>query len=345
MRSHEKIILGLFFADEDNLVFDHIRYSENFSDMKINDIKMLSYRFLGPVFLTAATSMGGTWEIEFIEASLTLQDTAIDEADVLQSFFTLNSSEQTQEGTTNLFALISTPYTEDVKLISDEISKYIHPSIIQSKIVNENLLGERFDFNRLINSELERGINLIEYSLGGSRKAYWEEEHKYYCVGLIEREIGQDKRVSNLYTFDKDDPLKKLYLNYIPSYYVMAILPDYYENLINETIKVYDKKGIYPNIRNIKLKYQDKRVIYLEGFTFEKNISKSYGVILVEQFEESKENKYLSDYKKNLRLILDRHKDIKESLNLINPHFTSERWGTISEKELNRIGLILDKSE
>ncbi|MFW9989831.1 MAG: hypothetical protein ACFFC3_14360 [Candidatus Odinarchaeota archaeon] len=345
MRSHEKIILGLFFADEDNLVFDHIRYSENFTDMEINDIKMLSYRFLGPVFLTAATSMGGNWKIEFIEASLTLQDIAIDEADVLQSFFTLNSSEETQEGTTNLFALISTPYTEDVKLISDEISKYIHPSIIQSKIVNENLLGERFDFNRLVNNELERGINLIEYSLGASRKAYWEEEHKYYCVGLIEREIGQDKRVSNLYTFDKDDPLRRLYLDYIPSYYVMAILPDYYENLIIETLQVYEKKGIHPNIRNIKLKYQNKRVIYLEEFRFENNISKSYGVILVQQSEESKENKYTSYYKKNLRLILDKQKDIKESLNLINPHFSSERWGTISDEELNRIGLILDKSD
>ncbi|MFX1364757.1 MAG: hypothetical protein ACFFCE_17530 [Promethearchaeota archaeon] len=345
MRSHEKIILGLFFADEDNLVFDHIRYSENFTDMKINDIKMFSYKFLGPVFLTAATTKGVNWKIEFIEASLALQDTAVDEADVLQSFFTLNSSEETKEGTTNLFALISTPYTEDVKLISDEISKYIHPSIIQSKTVNENLLGERFDFNKLINSELERGINLIEYSLGESRKAYWEEEQKYYCIGLIEREIGQDKRVSNLYTFDKDDPLKKVYLDYIPSYYIMAILPDYYENLINETLKVYEKKGIYPNIRNIKLKYQDKRVLYLEEFTLENDISKSYGVILVQQVEESNENKYLSYYKKNLRIILDKHKNIKESLNLINPHFTSERWGTISDEELNRIGLILDKSD
>ena len=56
MKSHENIILGLFFADEDNLVFDNIKYSDKFTDMKINDIKMLSYKFLGPVFLTAAIS-------------------------------------------------------------------------------------------------------------------------------------------------------------------------------------------------------------------------------------------------------------------------------------------------
>ena len=345
MKSHEKIILGLFFANEDNLVFDNIRFSENFTDMKINDIKMLSYKFLGPVFLTAATSEGANWRIEFIEASLSLRDSIIDEVDVLQSFFTLNSSMDTQEGTTNLFALISTPYTEDIKLISDEISKYIHPSINQSNIVNENLLGDRFDFNRMINIELERGINLIEYSLGASRKAYWKEEQRYYCVGLIERKTGENLRLSNLYTFDKDDPLRRIYLDYIPSYYVMSILPDYYEHLISETLQVYDKKGIYPNIRMIRLRYRDKKVVYLEEYLFENEISKSYGVILVQQYEESEENKKLSYYRKNLRLILDRNKDIKESLNLINSHLISERWGTISNEDLDKIGLLLDKSE
>ncbi|MCK4370653.1 MAG: hypothetical protein KAW03_06270, partial [Candidatus Lokiarchaeota archaeon] len=114
MKSHENIILGLFFADEDNLVFDNIKYSDNFTDMKINDIKMLSYKFLGPVFLTAATGIGENWQIEFIEASLSLRGANVDEVDVLQSFFTLNSSIETQDGASNLFALISTPYTEDV---------------------------------------------------------------------------------------------------------------------------------------------------------------------------------------------------------------------------------------
>ncbi len=345
MKSHENIILGLFFADEDNLVFDNIKYSDNFTDMKINDIKMLSYKFLGPVFLTAATSIGENWKIEFIEASLSLRGANVDEVDVLQSFFTLNSSIETQDGASNLFALISTPYTEDVKLLYDEISNFIHPSITQSKIVNENLLGSRFNFNRMINSELERGLNLIEYSLGASRKAYWEEGQKYYCVGLIERKTGENIRTSNLYTFNKDDPLRKLYLEYIPSYYVMSILPDYYEHLISETLEVYEKKGISPNIRVIKLRYKDKKVVYLEEYLFENEISKSFGVILVQQNEETEENRKLSYFKKNLRLILDRNKDIKDSLKLINPNFVSERWGTISNEDLDKIGLILDKND
>lgn len=338
----QDIILGLFYSNEDNLVFDNIKYSENFSDMKINDIKMLSYKFLGPVFLTAATSLGNSWKIEFIEASLSVRDTNVENVDVLQSFFTLNSSIEVQEGSTNLFALISTPYTEDIKLLYDEISNYIHPSIIQGKIVNENLLGSRFDFNRLINSELERGINLIEYSLGVSRKVYWEEEQRYYCVGLIERKNAEDLRISNLYTFDKDDTRRKVFLDYIPSYYVISILPDYYEHLISETLEVYDKKGVYPNIRMIILKYRDKKVVYLEEYILEYEIYKSYGVILVQQYEENEENKKLSYFKKNLRLILDKKRDLKESLELMNPHFKYERWGAISNDELEKIAEILD---
>jgi hypothetical protein len=238
--------------------------------------------------------------------------------------------------------LISTPFTEDVKLINDEISNYIHPSIIQGKIVNENLSGSRFDFNRLINSELHRGINLIEYSLGSSRKSYWTQEQRYCCIGLIERKNAEDLRISNLYTFDKDDPLRKLYLDYIPSYYVMSILPDYYEHLISETLDVYDKKGVYPNIRTIKLKYKDKKVLYLEEYIIEDDISKSYGVILVQQNEANSENKKLSYYKKNLRLLLDQHKELKEFLKVMNPHFKYERWGAITNEELDKIGLILD---
>ncbi|MFX0021422.1 MAG: hypothetical protein ACFE9S_03795 [Candidatus Hermodarchaeota archaeon] len=338
----QDIILGLFYADEDNLVFDNVKYADNFSDMKINDIKMLSYRFLGPVFLTAASGVGYNWKIEFIETSLSVRDTNLDNTDVLQSFFTLNSSVDTRLGTTNLFVLISTPFTEDVKLIYNKISNYIHPSIIQGKIVNENLSGSRFDFNRLINSELERGINLIEYSLGSSRKAYWEQEQRFYCVGLIERKNAEDTRISNLYTFDKDDPLRKMYLDDIPSYYVMSILPDYYEHLISETLEVYDKKGVYPNIRMITLKYKDKKVVYLEEYTIENDISKSYGVILVQKTDENEENKKLSYYKKNLRLLLDQHKDLKEFLKIMNPRFKYKRWGAISNEELDKIGLILD---
>lgn len=338
----KEIILGLFYADEDNLVFDNIKCSDDFSEEKRNELKMLSFRFLGPVFLTAASGIGNNWKIESIEASLSLRYSKAIEADVIQSFFTLNSSMDTLEGSTYLFALISTPFTEDIKLIYDEISKYVHPSIMQGKVVNENLLGSRFNFSRFIKAELYRGINLIEYSLGSSRKMYWEEGRRYYCVGLIERKNSEDIRDSNLYTFDKNDPLRKRYLDYIPSYYVMSILPDYYEHLISETLELYNKKGVYPSIRSINLCYEDKKVVYLEEFTLDNGILNSYGVILVQQNEVTETNKNLSYFKKKLRLILDSKKDLKEILRLINPHFKEERWGTILDEELNRIGEVLD---
>jgi len=343
--NEENIILSLFYASEDNLVYDNIKCSDDFDEEKRNDLKMLSFKFLGPVFLTAASGIGNNWKIEFIEAELILSDVNISEANVIQSFFTINSSIDTLEGTTNLFVLISTPFTEDIKFINDEISKYIHPSILQGKVVNENLLGNRFNFPRFIDSELSRGINLIEYSLGSSRKIYWEERQNYYCVGLIERKNAENLRLSNLYTFDKDDPLRKKYLSFIPSYYVMSILPDYYKHLINETLELYDKKGVYPSIRLIKLSYEDKKIVYLEESISENDIFKSYGVILVRLNQFTEDSKNISYFKKSLRFALERKKEVKEILSSVNPHFTEERWGTISDVELNKIGELLDNND
>ena len=342
--NEEELILGLFYADASNLVYDRIKFADKFSEEKRNELKMLSFKFLGPVFLTAASGIGNNWKIESIEASLSLLNSkAIGiEANVIQSFFTLNSSIDNSEGITNLFALISTPFTEDIKLIYDEISDYIHPSIVQGKIVNENLLGNRFNFSRFIESELFRGINLIEYSLGASRKMYWEEEQRYYCVGLIERKNSIDLRVSNLYTFDKDDPIRIIYLQFIPSYYVMSILPDYYEHLINETLELFGKIGVYPSIRSIKLSYKDKKIVYLEESIMKNDIKTSFGAILVHQQKPTGENKNLSYFKKKLRLMLESKKDLKEYLVTINQHFKDERWGAISDEELNKIGEILD---
>ena len=341
----EEIILGLFFADEDNLVFDNIKCSEDFSEERKNDLKMLSFRFLGPVFLTAATGLGKNWIIEFIEASLSLSDTGVYAADVIQSFFTLNSSMKTLDGNTNLFTLISTPFTEDIKLIQDEISEYIHPSILQGKIVNENLLGSRFNMDKFIQNELYRGLNLIEYSLGASRKSYWVERQQYYCVGVIERKNAEDLRVSNLYTFDKHNPLRKKYLDFIPSYYVMSILPDYYEHLISETLTLYNKKGVYPNISLIKLSNENKKVVYLEENILENSINKSYGVILVQQKGSTEENHNMSYYKKILRSILDRKRNLRDVIKTINPNFEDVRWGTILDEELSQIADILDNND
>ena len=338
----EELILGLFYADASNLVYDKIKFSETFSEERKNELKMLSFKFLGPVFLTAASGIGNNWKIESIEATLSLSETKGVKANIIQSFFTLNSAIDHSEGITNLFALISTPFTEDTKLIYNEISHYIHPSIMQGKIVNENLLGSRFNFSRFMESELFRGINLIEYSLGASRKMYWEEEQRYYCVGLIERQTSKDVRMSNLYTFDKDDPIRYQFLDFIPSYYVMSILPDYYEHLISETLGLFNKKGVHPSIRSIKLRCKDKKVVYLEETVSKNNIQTSFGVILVQRREIMDENKNLSYFKKKLRLILESNKDWKKYLTNINPHFKEERWGAISDEELNRIGDVLD---
>ena len=341
----EEIILGLFFADEDNLVFENIKYSENFSEEKKNELKMLSFKFLGPVFLTAASGIGNNWKIELIDSSLSLSDTDVYKAAIIQSFFTLNSSIRTLDGNTNLFTLISTPFTEDIKLIHNEISKYIHPSILQGKIVNENLLGSRFNVNKFIQHELDRGLNLIEYSLGASRKVYWEERQQYYCVGVIERKNAVDLRISNLYTFDKSDPLRKNYLDFIPSFYVMSILPDYYEHLISETLDLYNKRGVSPKIRLIKLSYENKKVLYIEEFILENSIFKSYGVISVQKSQGPEEIHNLSYYRKILRSILDRRKNLRDVIKTINPNFEDVRWGAILDNELNQIAEILDDKD
>ena len=143
-------------------------------------------------------------------------------------------------------------------------------------------------------------MNLIEYSLGSSRKMYWEEQQKYYWVGLIERKNAEDLKISNLYTIRLNDPMRNQLLDHFPSYYVMSVLPDYYENLIDETLKIFEKTGIFSNIRQIILKLKDKKVIYLEEFLVDSsNITKSYGAILIPAVDTFQDAKNLSFYKKN----------------------------------------------
>ena len=79
------------------------------------------------------------------------------ETDVIQSFFNLNSSMETKEGIlTNLFALIGSPYTEDIKDIYGRMVDYIHPSINQGKIINEKLKTEGYRFDKFIMDEFNR---------------------------------------------------------------------------------------------------------------------------------------------------------------------------------------------
>jgi len=276
------VILGLFFADENEMVYDKIKMSEDLTEERENNLKMLSFKYLGPVFLTEMCNKGNPWNIDLVESALILQHQGSYNEKMFQSFFNINASNESEDGTTNLSALIASPYTEDIKEITDELCEYILPAMTQGKIVEENFLGSKFKYSKFIQKELTRGLNLIEYSLGSSRKVYWEEQHNYYCVGLIERTVSKYYKASNLFTFDKDNLLRKKSLEFIPSYYIMAILPDYYEKLIDETLKLFNVTTIYPNIRLIKLHSHEKKVIYLEEYVVEKNVKKSYGVILIE---------------------------------------------------------------
>ena len=336
-------ILGLFFADKDNLIYDDIKFSGTLSEESKNQLNMLSYKFLGPVFLTAASSNGDTWRIDKIESSLSHYQGKI--TDFLQSFFSLNSSIKSEEGVSNLFTLIGSPHTEDIKDIYNILTKYVHPSMIQGKIVNEDLLGNRFNFHKFIKLELVRGLNLIDYSLGSSRKVYWEEQHNYSCVGLIERIITEEKKKANLYTYDEVNPLRKVALDFIPSYYVMVVLPDYYENLIAETLKIFNKTSVIADIRLIDLSNQNKKVIYLEEFLVENKTKRSYGVILVQDNDALSNPNKFSYYRKNLRLLLDGNKELNEFLKVFNEGFNSKKWETQTDEALSKIGAILDNSK
>ncbi|MFX1392729.1 MAG: hypothetical protein ACFFAH_04060 [Promethearchaeota archaeon] len=340
-----EFILGLFFSDENNLVFDNIKFSDGLSQDTESNLKMISYKFLGPLFLTSANSSGTKWKIEFIESSLSLLQGRTLDVDIIQSFFNINSTIESEEGLpTHLSAMIGSPHTEDTKLLFDKLVEYIHPSIIQGRIVNESLLGGDFIYKNFIKEELERGLNLLQFSLGSARKMYWEEQQKYYCVAVIERIIEKNSKSSYLYTFYKDDLIRKQFLSYIPSYYIMAILPDYYENLIHETLKLFNMTSIYPNVRTIRVSHEEKQAIYIEEHLVEDGFKKSWGVILIPENEFTDECNNLAFYKRNLRAILDVHKDPIEIIRKINPQISFEKYSTSSEKGLNEITEYFDNA-
>ncbi len=335
-------ILGLFFANEDEMVYDKIKISEDLTEERENNLKMLSFKYLGPIFLTEMCNKGNPWNIDFIESALILQNQGLYNEKKFQSFFNINASNEGEDGMANLSALIASPYTEDIKEIAGGLCDYILPAIIQGKIVEENFLGSKFKYSKFIQKELTRGLNLIDYSLGSSRKVHWEEQHNYYCVGLIERIVSKYYKASNLFTFDKDNMLRKKCLEFIPSYYVMAILPDYYEKLIDETLNLFNVTTIYPNISLIKLHSHEKKVIYLEEYVVDKNIKKSYGAILIEDTEGFDNLNKISFYKKNLRLMVDGNKDISDIMLKINPNFGFKKWDTLSNESLNDLEANLD---
>ncbi|MFX1298744.1 MAG: hypothetical protein ACFFD2_28275, partial [Promethearchaeota archaeon] len=169
-----------------------------------------------------------------------------------------------------------------------------------------------------------------------------EEQINYYCVGLIERTSSRDNNSSFLYTFDKDEPLRKKYLSSIPSFYVMAILPDFYENLVQETLELFEITNYYANIRFINLSDNEKKVVYFEEFQEFRGKKRSLGLILVQAEKRSPDSNKFSTYRKELRQALDTNKNVEEFMGKVNPHFSIQKWGNNNEKDLDQIHLILD---
>ncbi|MHA2184848.1 MAG: hypothetical protein ACXAAI_07590 [Promethearchaeota archaeon] len=337
------LLLGLFFSSEDNIVYEKFKLSKKLSEENIKQINKLPMRFLGPLFMALAYDTERKWNINFIESTLSSNLEQIDGRSFMESFLCLNSSVDAEGGMTYLFGFIGSPYTEDPKLLYEKLKKYIHQSIIQGKCIGQKTYGVEFNYNKFINGELGRGVNLIKQSLGSPRRLYPEEKKKYCSVGLIKRKRIEGVVESNLYTFDTDDPLRIKYLKSIPSYYLMAILPNYFEARIVETLKLFEKTDIFPNIRRIKLSSSNNDVLYLEEFLIENQIRTSYGLILIPTNNEVSECYEISFYKKKLRLILDKKKNFEEAVIEINSRINPfDKWGTDSEENLRNIRDLLD---
>jgi hypothetical protein len=339
-----EFLLGLFFSDENTLVYDNIKLSYGLTKEAIHELKTISLKFLGPLFLTRNLYNQKRWKIDYIETSLTPQLGKNNDDTFMQSFTCLNSSKKTAGYITNLFTFIGSPYTEDLTMIYERLDKYIHPCIIQGKLIAQNIYGTDFDFNALVEDEIKRGTNLIEHTLGSPRKIYWEEKIAYSTIAVIKRTKKDGILESNLYTFDLDDPLRKETLDHIPSYYFMAILPDYYEKRMNDTLRLFRKDRLYSNIVKIKVSNPDMVVLYIEEFITNANGTTSYGLILIPDNNIIKESRDLFFYKKKLRYMLEKNKDFESSVIEINSRINPfENWNLNSDECLHNIETSLDK--
>jgi hypothetical protein len=343
MAKGSEFLLGLFYSDENTLVYDNIKLDHNLSQQAIQDLRSISFKFFGPLFMTTAIYKQKEWKIDYIETTLTPQmEENVDET-LLQSFTCLNSSRRTARSRTNLFTFIGSPYTEDLTMIYKKLDKFIHPSIVQGKLVGNFIYGDNFQYNNFLDGELKRGTDLIEHTLGSPRKMYWEKKEAYSTVAIIKRTKIDGRLESDLYTYDLDDPLRKETLNYIPSYYFMGILPDYYEKRMIETLSLFGKKGLYPNIIKIKVSNPKLVVLYIEEFITSANEKTSYGLILIPSNDKIKESGDLFFYKKKLRSMLDKNKDFERIVVELNSRINPfENWNLNSSSSLQSIEKLLD---
>ncbi len=338
-------LTGLFYSDENNLIFKHIHHFKPISEVKKIELEILPFKFLGPVYMTDAENISESWRIDFVEAILYLKQTETSKADQLQSFFSLNSNLPSMNGEmTYLSAFISTPHTEDIKPLYEKLTKYIHPSIVQGQYYNERIKKHNFNRLKFINKELMRGVNLLEYNLGSARKVYLTEHQKFFCVGLISNDIEESKKNSIFYTFEKDDSLCEDICLEIPSYYIISTLPIYYEELIKDTLQLFNIQGIVPNLRTINLSFKTKKVMYIEEYAIVNSHKKSIGAILIPAKDKYiKESKNISIFRKKLRTYLDKNKDISNSVRDFNSKFSFYKWYISSDEDLNNIKINLDK--
>ncbi|MFX1380523.1 MAG: hypothetical protein ACFFA4_15665 [Promethearchaeota archaeon] len=345
LRKGSEFLLGLFFSDDKTIVYDNIKLSIELPEEAIRKLKSMSLKFLGPLFMTRNLYNQKGWKIDYIETSLTPQRRMTVDDTLMQSFTCLSSTKKTAELITNLFSFIGSPYTEDLTMIYEKLDKFIHPSIIQGKLVSQAIYGANFKFDLFIEDALKRGVDLIEHTLGSPRRIYWEEKISYSVVGVIKRTKQNGIFESNLYTFDLDDKFRKEALEQIPSYYFMGILPDYYEQMMNGTLELFGKNGLNTNIIKLKVSNPKKVVLYLEEFVIKAESKTSYGLILIPSNEKIKEAHDLSFYKKNLRYILNKNKDFERAVIELNSRINPfESWDLKSDDSLKNIERDLDST-
>ncbi|MFW9952058.1 MAG: hypothetical protein ACFFKA_18210 [Candidatus Thorarchaeota archaeon] len=344
LRKGSEFLLGLFFSDEKTLVYDNIKITHKLPKVNIQELKSISLKFLGPLFMTRNLYIQKQWKIEYIETSLTPQTGKKVDETLLQSMACLNSTRKTAGHTTNLFTFIGSPFTEDLTMIYERLDKYIHPSIAQGKIVSQKINDTNFDFDKFIDDELKRGTELILHALGSPRKIYWEEKKAYSTIAVIKR-VKKDRLLeSDLFTFDLDDPLRREALNRIPSYYFIGILPDYYEKRMNDTLRLFGIEELYPNIIKIKISNPDTEVLYIEEFITNGDSKIGYGLVLIPENNIIMEANDLFFYKKSLRNMLDKNKGFESSIIEINSRINPfERWNLNSSDSLQNIESRLDK--
>jgi hypothetical protein len=336
------LIFFILFAEHNDIEHENVKKGKLLTNLSIPERKLMPLRFFGPIFLSSATEKTSPWKIELVEGVLAEKDSNVEEFDIIQSFFILNSSISYEGSPTHLSVLIGSPYTEDIDFIHNKIKEYIHPCIIQNKIVNESIYAGEFNYTKSINQELIRGSNLIEFSIGSSWKPHWHKKKKYNCIAIIERIKSKEEKGTYFYTFDPDSKIRKSILDKIPSYYLLSILPGYYEELMGEVLTIFGKHSLYPNIARIIMKNQDDEVLYLEEFIVDKGEKRNLGCVLIIQ-KETEEGHSTVFYKKKLRQILDKGKDFARTVIEINKDINPfKRWKTDTGANLKEIQEELD---